>query len=541
MQRERLHMETTPQKNERVERQVGSHLDETSSAVASLSPGERALPYLLALMETCWVDAIIIGIAGIAQPHTFLLPLWVPFVILTGSCWLSNTLAQSQATLRGSVRAILPLPGTLLVVLLLPGTAFFSLWSGLYASSIAFFDPTWLGNLLGDVFLLGSGAFRILGIIALLLYFYWRGLRLSRKRLEPGNVFVGIRLGIGVMLAVIVYRAATNTTSFDEAMLLLIIPLFLVNALIAHAFAQTAFMRRTHLSGLQGSVSLQERALFTVSIVFGALLFLVSLLVGAVASPAFLADAQRFFTPVAIAYDWLTRAIAFVMTLLIAPFILLLQAFHFRLQQSKTKVQPSPTPRYCSIHPHVSQCVPPQYGSNDLLLTIIKLALPIVVVLLIVLIVWLLVRVRRVKISRRIDEIHESLWSWELFLTQLRAFFRALWLRLFPQHAVEVSGQGSIDDTATEPTARTIREVYRAMLRWAADRGYPRKRDETPYEFRLRLHTRLPLTEPELSTVTDAYTATRYGRAVPSEDEVAYVQRTWSQLRQKSLDRDNLP
>ncbi len=533
-------METTPQKNERVEQQVGSHLDETTSAAASLSPGERALPYLLALMETCWVDAIIIGLAGIAQPHTFLLPLWVPFVILTGSCWLSNTLVQSRATLRESARATLHLPATLPVVLLLIGTALFSLWAGLYASSIAFFDPTWLGNLLGDTFLLGSGAFHILGIIALLLYLYWRGLRLSRKRLEPGDVFAGIGLGIGVILAVIVYRAATNTTSFKEAMLLLLIPLFLVNALIAHAFAQTAFMRRTHLAGLQGSVSLQERALFTVSIVFGAVLFLVSLLVGAVASPAFLADTQRALVPVAIGYDWLTRVIAFVMTLLIAPFIWLLQLIHFQVQLPKIKKEtPPPSARYCSLHPRVSQCVP-QYGSNDVLLTSIKILLPIVVVVLLVSIVWLLMRVRRAKIARRVDEVHESLWSWELFLTQLRAFFRALWLRLFPRHAVEVPGQGSIDDVATEPTARTIREVYRAMLRWAADRGYPRKRDETPYEFRLRLHTRLPLTEPELSTVTDAYTATRYGRAVPSEDEVAYVQRTWSQLRQKSLNRDEL-
>jgi len=534
-------METTPQENDRLERQAGSYLDESSSAVASLSPGERTLPYLLALMETCWVDAIIIGIAGVAQPHTFLLPLWVPFVILAGSCWLSNAFAQSRATPRESDRATLPLPGTLLVSSLLVGAALFSLWAGLYASSIAFFDPTWLGNLLGDVFLLGSGAFRILGIIVLLLYFYWRGLRLSRKHLEPGNVFVGIWLGIGVMLAVIVYQAATNTSSVDEAMLLLLIPLFLISALIAHAFAQTAFMRALHRSGLQGSVSLQERALFTVSIAFGTVLFLVSLLVGAIASPAFLVDAQRVLAPVGIAYDWFTRAIAFIMTLIIAPFIWLLQVFHFRLHDPNYQIQ---TPQViCKKYPHAIQCVkklpPPQNPSDTLLLSMIKILLPIVIILLIVSIVWLLMRTRRVKITRRVDEIHESLWSWELFLRQLQSFFRALWLRLFPQRAVEVPGQGSIDDVATEPTARSIREVYRAMLRWAADRGYPRKRDETPYEFRLRLHTRLPLTEPELGTVTEAYTAIRYGRVVPSEDEVAHVQQIWSQLRQKSLNKEN--
>jgi len=78
-----------------------------------------------------------------------------------------------------------------------------------------------------------------------------------------------------------------------------------------------------------------------------------------------------------------------------------------------------------------------------------------------------------------------------------------------------------------------VREIYRAMLHWAANRGYPRKCDETPYEFRVRLHTRLPFTEPELSIVTEAYTAIRYGRVIPTEAEVANVQQTWSQLRAK--------
>ena len=77
------------------------------------------------------------------------------------------------------------------------------------------------------------------------------------------------------------------------------------------------------------------------------------------------------------------------------------------------------------------------------------------------------------------------------------------------------------------------------MLRWAADRGYPREKNETPYELRLRLHAPLPLTEPELGTMTDAYTAIRYGRAVPNEAEVAHVQQVWSQLRQKPIDKNN--
>jgi hypothetical protein len=40
------------------------------------------------------------------------------------------------------------------------------------------------------------------------------------------------------------------------------------------------------------------------------------------------------------------------------------------------------------------------------------------------------------------------------------------------------------------------------MLHWAANRGYPRKCDETPYEFLSGICTRLPpFTEPELEYI----------------------------------------
>ncbi|GAC1400007.1 MAG: hypothetical protein NVS4B12_20650 [Ktedonobacteraceae bacterium] len=532
-------MDTTSQENDDLERrrQEADILGVVSPRSAPISWGERLLPYLFAAMETCWVDAILVGIASTtsASSQQFFLPLWVPFVLMAGSCWLSNTLARKRAG-TDSASGVVSFSGTLLVVWLIGGTTLFSFWSGVYASSIAFFNPSWLGILVSDLFLLGPEAFHIVGIIVLLLYFYWRGLRLSHSVCEPGNVLVVIRIGMGVMLAVIVLRAAAHATLLNEVLLLFLIPLFLVLALITHAFAQTAFVRRTHRSGLQGSIVLQERALFVVIAAFGVVLFLLSLLVGAVASPAFLADAQRIFEPITILYTVLATIIAFVVTLLAAPFIWLLQVFHFRLQLSRQQTQTIQA--FCAKHLNAAKCLRPSVsqGSPDALLVLfIKILLPIVVVILLVVIVRLLMRKRRIRPTRRLEEVHESLWSWELFLTQLKAFFRALWLRLFPQHTAETQEHNAENDTP-EPAARSIREVYRAMLRWAATHGYPRKRDETPYEFRSRLHARLPLTEPELSIVTEAYTAIRYGRVVPSEAEVAHVQQVWKQLQQKTLD-----
>lgn len=536
-------MDTAPQNNDSLEQrqQEVALPGVVSSRARTYSGGERLLPYLFAAMETCWVDAILIGLVGTdsSSSSSFFLPLWVPFVLIASSCWLSNALERRRTTVPHSATSF---PTSFLVVGLVCGTTLFSLWSGVYASSIAFFNPTWLGSLISDLFLLGSQAFHLALIIALMLYFYWRGLRLSHRTLEPGNVFTVIRLGIGVMIAVIVLRAATHTTSSNELLLLLLIPLFLMFALIAHALAQTVFVRITHRSGLQGSVPSQERALLGIITAFGMILLVTSLLVGAVANPAFLTDAQRIFVPIVFVYDELANIIAFVLTLLITPIIWLLNLFHFRFHEPNRQAQNLQV--ICKKYPHSLQCLknlPPQDTSNGVLLFSIKLLLPIVIMLLLVLIIRLLMRRWSVKSVNRVEEVHESLWSWTLFVTQVKALLRALWLRLFPQQSAATQGQDGAYEVSSEPMARSIREIYRAMLRWAAEHGYPRKRDETPYEFRTRLHARLPLTEPELSTVTEAYTAIRYGSVVLSEADVAHIQQTWQQLQQKAFDAQHEP
>ncbi len=505
----------------------------------TLSTGERLLPYLFAAMETCWVDVVMIGIAGTqsTSAHSFFLPLWAPFVLIAGSYWLSTSQPQEREVpaTRTGARGGTSFPITFFVIAFLVGTTLFSLWAGIYASSIAFYDPTWLGSLVGDMLLLGPEASHSIAIIVLVLYFYWRGVRLSRSSLEPGHVFNTIRIGLGIMIAVIVLRAANNTSSSNELLLLLFIPLFLMFALISHALAQTVFVRITHRSGLQGSVFSQERAILGIITGFGGILLLLSLLVGAIASPTFLADAQRIFEPVAIAYTSFANILAFGLSLLITPIIWLLNLFHFRLKYPDFH---TPTPQVmCKQHPHAAQCIknPPIQGSfSPVFILAIKILLPILVIVLLVLIVRLLLRKRPLHITRRIVEVHESLWSWELFLTQIKAFLLALWLRLFPRQAGETQASESESEGAIEPTARSIREIYRAMLRWAMLHGYPRKRNETPYEFRTRLRTLLPFTEPEVSTVTEAYTAIRYGRVVPSEAEVIHIQQTWQQLQHKT-------
>ncbi|HEY3993116.1 MAG TPA: DUF4129 domain-containing protein, partial [Ktedonobacteraceae bacterium] len=77
-------------------------------------------------------------------------------------------------------------------------------------------------------------------------------------------------------------------------------------------------------------------------------------------------------------------------------------------------------------------------------------------------------------------------------------------------------------------------EIYRALLKKAASIGYVRRRNETPHEFQQRLNRLHPSSnEPQLGSITEAYTLTRYGGNAPSEFDLASTRRSWDELKQK--------
>src|SRR5437660_5195072 len=60
------------------------------------SLGEILLPFLFAAMEACWIDAILICLAGFGlfQTYSPLVPLWAPFVLLLGTQIILTLLEQ---------------------------------------------------------------------------------------------------------------------------------------------------------------------------------------------------------------------------------------------------------------------------------------------------------------------------------------------------------------------------------------------------------------------------------------------------------------
>ncbi|HZS77227.1 MAG TPA: DUF4129 domain-containing protein [Ktedonobacteraceae bacterium] len=508
------------------------------SAITSL--GEFLLPALLGAMESCWIAAVLIGLAGTGflGLHVPLIPIWGLFLYLVGSQALLYYLElrttgkaapgkeESETTV--DARLFFVLTGVMCLLLV---------WLQIYSSTAFLLNPRWVGSLISDILFLNIHFYQILGIIVFSFFLCWRGLQLASRRIEPSSVFRVLCIGLGVIIAVILLRAELESAGavfHDDIFLLLLIPVFLLLALAAHALARIAFVRRTHPIGLQGSVIAQERAVIGVIGSIGIVLLLLSLVVGLFASPAFLRDVLHALTPIfagiGVAYNWLVGVLAAIITILGTPIYWLLSLFTHLFPPKASSSQSNTTRN----QPH------PKLPSNSttplFLIAIIKIVLPVLIVSLVVYLAWRSMKRRR-KVRARVrphsGDIHESLFSWSLFWTQLKALLAALLGRFFRRKEENIAGQVAVEPIVGSPAMRTIREIYRAFLKKAASRGYARRKYETPEEFRQRLDEKVPVVEPQLASITEAYTITRYSGDNLDEDEVEKVKGVWGELERK--------
>ncbi len=516
----------------------------TTAIAANPSLGERLLPFIMAAMEACWVDAIFIGLAGLGlfqSRQTFIhspvsiIPLWAPFVFIAGSQWLVSYLerrdmsATSSSDRDGNTSTVTP--GTSLVFTLTGIVTLFIIWLHLYAQAAFVLDPRWLLSLLNDILLLDSNIYLVVSIAALCVYLSWRGVRLSRRLIEPAHVFNVLRLGLMIFIAVIIVRAgqeSAGVTFSDGPVLFLLIPIFFFLALVAHSLARAVYVRRSHPVGLQGSAAAQERSILLMSGIFSMAILLIALAVGSAANPTFL---QQIAIPLGAAYDWLVGIIAHIIVFLVTPIFWLINLILAGHKAQPPTIRLNPLGGVGQTKTHKPQPTPDLFL---VLIPILRIALPILFILGVLLLLRWAMRRRRVRVveNKNQDE-YESVWSWALFWTQLKAFLRGLFGRFFSRKTAAAGTQAAPEAITGGQAARSVREIYRLLLRRAADRGYPRKKDETPYEFRQRLDAKTPLAQPRLEVITGVYAATRYGGLEPDESDVAQVRGAWAEIEQK--------
>ena len=175
------------------------------------------------------------------------------------------------------------------------------------------------------------------------------------------------------------------------------------------------------------------------------------------------------------------------------------------------------------------------YGIPPEALLVFKWVLAILVVLLILFI--LASALRRYWKDRKeeegVEEVSESLWSWEWFKSDLRSYLSRL-LRRFrrDRHITPAAAPMQIAASYAGASDRifTVREIYQGVLMEGRRAGLPRRQPETPYEYQERLQNNFPPGGSELQAITDAYTAHRYGKVDTTDEELGMLNHIWHRL-----------
>src|SRR5260221_11598239 len=165
---------------------------------------------------------------------------------------------------------------------------------------------------------------------------------------------------------------------------------------------------------------------------------LVAILVSSTVNPSFIQALAPVGAAIARAYDWLVGIVADLAVIIATPFFWLLYLFT-RLFPPKPKSNTSqgqpPKPPKLPGHPV------PEAGA---LVPFVKIILPVLLLLLIFFLIWWALRRRRrvrVRAQQQREDLHESLWSWALFWSQLKAALPSPFARPFPRTAPAKSAQ----------------------------------------------------------------------------------------------------
>jgi hypothetical protein len=77
----------------------------------------------------------------------------------------------------------------------------------------------------------------------------------------------------------------------------------------------------------------------------------------------------------------------------------------------------------------------------------------------------------------------------------------------------------------------SVRQLYFQLLNWAAKKGYPRQKTQTPLEYKNSLDAIIPENQSDLEFITEQYMAARYGYAQTEEENLNMLKRVWEKLK----------
>ena len=183
---------------------------------------------------------------------------------------------------------------------------------------------------------------------------------------------------------------------------------------------------------------------------------------------------------------------------------------------------PPPTGDTSNIQPVFT---PEQLATTRLVVALMAAALALVVVAI------SLYRLRAGSVEPS-DEVRESVWEGVHLRTGLGKLLERGQRRL---NTVTKTLSNSYLGRAF--AALTIRRIYAHMAFLAAKQGYPRARNETPYDYLATLKRAFPESWQEVTQITESYVAVHYGELPEREADLSAVRSAWKRVQRRSSSR----
>jgi hypothetical protein len=454
-----------------------------------------------ALLEVLPVEAILLVVTGIGVGALSQTPM--PFWFMCGALLLAWGISRFLigASFPRMLAVSVPfLIGCALLLIRISPSAYGPFGNG-------FFDWSWVFSVNSDLVNHAPQATSIPPLLLLLVYIWWRGLRLGSDPPEFSTLMNHFKYGMAaIIIAVIavigVQRSAQQLVTGILGFLLL---LEVFSGLLALALGRIAMNREEHRG--DAHLATNDQLWFGTAIVLGLLTVGFGLFINLIVNYQSVGALLNLLGPVGPAVSNLVQTLIYwlaqVLNFLFGWIFTILKPNH--ASGKITLSHPNP--------PNTHQ--KPQKPPQQLLVLAGILLEGAAILAVIFFFLWLMrtIVVHRRAAQRLPDEERESLDASSIFRQQMRAFLAGLRPTRAPAWVDPL-------------TPGSVRYLYRSLIETASSRQLPRKPSETPDEYSARLASS-PLLPGEsveerstIQALNSAYDETRYARREPSEQEM---------------------
>lgn len=468
---------------------------------------QELLRVAFAGMEIAWFTQFFLLFVPAARPHAPYVTASILALVLLGVYgWSALAVARqwSEPLERGALLLAAP-------VLILLGWRFY-LHPGLPLGDLSWLQAAGAG-------LLGASSTGYAGYWAIMvaaLFLWWRGLALGRRDYTFETVAFAFRSGLLLLVAGVL---ALSLVARQQVMAF-ILPFFFF-ALLAVALARLEDVGR--IRGEVGRI-FDLAWLGVVIVIAGLTVGLAGAPLLWLARPEGLEALRALWAPIG---ELLLTALLWLFAILLTPFEPLLNWLSDLMARGWLLVLESPFfEGLGAVAPELNEATNAAQFDQliALALTLVRLLCGAGLLAALLLAGLYLVNKERQRQSE-IEEVHENL---DVSLGDALA---GLWRRARDRLRGVAAMVGQFGVSSDLLAAISVRAIYANTARLARQRGYPRHKARTPYEYLADLQAAFPAAQSEAQAITDAYVAVHYGELPTQREEMDALRAAYNRLK----------